>query len=155
MRGSGKLRWGVAVIALVVLVGVLVWRPWSGEPDWRGSMCPDDAVQARVTVHHRSALDQTVYRTDVGAVPCDSPALGLGVDEGLPSGVELEHLPLTVVVADDGSARRVTELYRLPDGAGYVVRQDGLTGTRADATWGLWVDGTTVEETDGELPRVR
>ncbi len=90
----------------------------------------------------------------VGAIACDSPALGLGVDDGLPSGVDLEHLPLTVVVADDGSARRVTELYRLPDGAGYVVRQDGLTGTRPDATWGLWVDDTTVEVPDGELPRV-
>lgn len=148
---------GAGVVALAVLAGaaiVAVLQQLSPSYPVEVSFCPAGAQKASLTVFHRSALDGSVERVSVPEVACDSAAMRTGVRSQQRSTYDLAKLPLTVVVAQGNGQEKVTELYRLPNAEGYLVRQAGIFGSRADRTWELFITDHAEQVPADQLPTV-
>nr|WP_108870161.1 hypothetical protein [Tessaracoccus timonensis] len=150
-------RWlgGAVAVALVLLLlwgGSWMVKLFKMQYDLTLELCPSGARTATFTVYQRSAMTDYAQQFTLHDVDCATEQLH--ADEGLPWGTDLDTLPVTVVVAEEGGRRQVTELYRLPAGAGVAGRQRGVVVSRDGGAWPQFGSPDATPIDPDSIPRI-
>lgn len=154
---ANSQRWLVGVVA-VALVLLLLWgglwmvKLLRMQYDLTLELCPSGARTATFTVYQRSAMTDYAQQFTLHDVDCATQQLH--ADEGLPWNTDLDTLPVTVVVAEEGGRQQVTELYRLPAGAGVAGRQRDVVVSRDGGAWPQFGSPDATPIDPDSIPRI-